>query len=116
MKSAGRVIDDACGEGGEKKENRGHMTVLFHNKGIEMIDLPKIVHYKSVRKAVSSFLNEPPPPVVGYKYTRTISNKIFNQKSVVKQLNLDNGTKDMECSCISSEFCGHLRYQDYKGC
>ena len=24
-----------------------------------MIDLPKIVHYKSVRKAVPSFLNEP---------------------------------------------------------
>ena len=66
MKSAGRVIDDACG--GKKMENRGHMTVLFHNKGIKMIDLPNIVHYKSVRKTVPSFLNEPPPPVVGYKY------------------------------------------------
>ena len=30
MKFAGRVIDNACG--GKKKENRGHMTVLFHNK------------------------------------------------------------------------------------
>ena len=30
MKSAGRVIDNACGG----KENRGHMTLLFHNKGI----------------------------------------------------------------------------------
>ena len=58
MKSAGRVIDNACR--GKKKENRGHMTVLFHNRGIEMIDLPKIVHYKSVRKVVPSFLNEPP--------------------------------------------------------
>ena len=56
-----------------------------------------------------SFLNEPPPPVVAYKYTRTISSNIFNRKSVVKELNLDNGTKDMECS---SEFCygpaGHV--------
>ena len=34
------------------------MTVLFYNKGIEMIDLPKIVHYKNVRKAVPGFLNE----------------------------------------------------------
>ena len=25
--------------------------------------------------------------------------KICNQKSVVKKLDLDNGTKDMECSC-----------------
>ena len=80
------------------------MTVLFHNKGIEIIDLPKIVHYKSVRKAEPSFLNEPPPLVVGYKYTRTISSKIFNQKSVVKQFDLDNDTKDTECSCSSSEF------------
>ena len=58
------------------------------------------------------FLNEPPPPVVGYKYTRTISSKIFNKKSIVKQLDLDNGTKDIECSCSSSEFCsgsaGHV--------
>ena len=87
----------------EKKDNRGHMTLLFHNKGIEMIDLPKIVHYKSVRKAVPGFLNEPPPPV---------SSKIFNQKSVVKELDLDNGTKDKKCSCSSSDFCygpaGHV--------
>ena len=53
------------------------MAVLFHNKGIEMIDLPKIVHYKSVRKSVPGFLNEPHPLVVGYKYTKTISSKIF---------------------------------------
>ena len=82
MKSAGRVIDDACG--GKQKENKVHMTVLFDNKGIEMIDLPNVVHYKSVRKAVPRFLNELPPPVVRYKFTRTISSKIFNQKSVVK--------------------------------
>ena len=31
---------------GKKKENRGHITVLFYNKGIKMIDLPKIVSYK----------------------------------------------------------------------
>ena len=57
-----------------------------------MIDLKKIVHYKSVRKAVPSFLNEVPPPVVGYKYTRTTSSKIFNQKSVVKELRLVHNT------------------------
>ena len=110
IKSTGRVIDYTCGE--EKKDNRGHMTVLFHNKGIEMIDLPKIVHYKSVRKAVPGFLNEPPPAVVGYKYTKTISSMIFNQKSVVKELDVDNGTKDIKCSCSSSDFCygpaGHV--------
>ena len=58
------------------------------------------------------------PPVVGYKYTRTISSKIFNQKSVVKELDLDNGSKDMECSYSSSEFCyapaGHVVTGDLK--
>ena len=56
--------------------------------------------------------------VVGYKYTRTISSKIFNKTSVVKQLDLDNGTKDMECSCSSSEFCygpaGHVVSRDLR--
>ena len=41
------------------------------------IDLPTIVHYKSVTKAVPGYLNEFPPPVVGYKYTRTISSNIL---------------------------------------
>ena len=109
IKSTGRVIDGACGE--KKKAYRGYMAVLFHNKGIEMIDLPKIVHYKSVTKAVPGFLNEP-PPVVGYNYTKTISSKNFDQKRVVKELDLDSGTKDIECSCSSSDFCygpaGHV--------
>ena len=69
-----------------------------------MIDLPKIVHYKSVRKAVPGFLNEPPPPVVEYKYTKTISSKIFNQKSVVKELDLDNGTKDIKFIAVPQTF------------
>ena len=71
-----------------------------------------------LEKAVPSFVNKPPPPVVVYKYTRTISSKVFNQKSVVKELDLNNGTKDMECSCSSSKFyygpVGHVVTGDFR--
>ena len=40
------------------------MTVYFHNKGIEMINLPKILNGRNVRSAVPNFLNNVNPPIV----------------------------------------------------
>ena len=74
------------------------MTVLFHNKGI---DLPKILNSRNV-STIPDFLDASLPPIVGYTYTRTISGKIFNQKSVVGDF--DVGTGDIQCNCCSSDF------------
>ena len=42
------------------KPDRMFMSVFFHNKGIEMIDLPKILQRE--------------PPIVSYSYTKPIYN------------------------------------------
>ena len=52
------------------------------------------------------------PPIVSFKYTKTIGGKIFNQKKVVEDLNVDIGTSNMYCECNASEYCygpvGHV--------
>ena len=52
------------------------------------------------------------PPIVSYKYTKTIAGRIFNQKKVVQELDIDRGIKDMFCDCSTSKYCyepaGHV--------
>ena len=87
------------------------MNVLFHNKGMDMIHLSRILNSKRVMATVPSYLKGP-PPVVSYTYTRTIAGKIFNNRKVVEDLDMDAGTAGMDCSCSSSNYkyepCGHV--------
>ena len=50
--------------------------------------------------------------IVSYTYTRTIGGKIFNNRRAVEELDVENGTEGMQCSCSSSEYkydlCGHV--------
>ena len=45
---------------------------VFHNKGIEMIDLPRILHHKNVLKTIPAFVSQREPPIVSYSFTKPI--------------------------------------------
>ena len=62
--------------------NKNYMNVMFHNKGMDMINFPSILNSKKVMVAVPNYLRGP-PPIVSYTYTRTIAGKIFNNRKVV---------------------------------
>ena len=76
------------------------MNIMFHNKGMDMINLWRILNSKKVMMAVPKYLRGP-PPIVSYTYTRTIAGKIFNNRKVVNELNMNCGTTGMVCSCNS---------------
>ena len=38
-----------------------YMNVLFHNKGMDMIDLPRILNSRMVMETVPSYVRDPPP-------------------------------------------------------
>ena len=88
------------------------MTVRYHNKGIEMLEFPKILHSKSVMNTIPQFLSNRKPPRVSYSYTKTIASRVFNQKKVVEKLDFDSGTEDMQCDCSTCKYCyepaGHV--------
>ena len=83
-----------------------------YNKGIDMINLPRILNCKCVRDAVPNIVRNSTPPIVSFKYTKTISEKIFNQKKVVEDLDVDIGTRDMCSNCSTNKYCyspvGHV--------
>ena len=106
-------IESTCIDVGRGSTNSSSFrTVCYHNKGIEMINLPALLHSKTVRDTVPHFLDNRKPPMVSYTYTRTISGKIFNQKRVIEGLDFDIGTRDMSCNCSTSKYCyepvGHV--------
>ena len=74
-----------------------------------MIDLPNT---EVVKDLIHAFLRYRKPPMVSYSYTKTISSRIFNQKSVVEELDFDVGTEDMCCDCSTCAYCyepaGHV--------
>ena len=57
----------------KKRKQVYGVMVVFHNKSIEMVDLPKILNSRYVRDAVPSFLSESDPPMISYSYTKNIS-------------------------------------------
>ena len=65
-----------------------------------MIDLPKMLNTKVVKDSIPAFWRHRKPPLVSYSYTKTISSRIFNQKSVVEELDFDVGTEDVFYVCI----------------
>ena len=72
---------------------KSFLKIPFHNKGIEMIKIPQILHSKHVKKSIPNFIQNQTPPLVSYSYTKTIAGKIFNFKQTIKELDFEIGTK-----------------------
>ena len=77
------MMTDDVVKGSKKVGN--FMTVRYHNKGIEMLELHKILHSKSVMNTIPPFLSNRKSPRVSYPYTKTIASRVFNQKKVVRR-------------------------------
>ena len=75
--------DNGKREGGLIKN---YMNVMFHNKGMDTINLSRILNSK-VMAAVPNYLRGP-PPIVSYKYSRTMVGKIFNNRKMFNELNM----------------------------
>ena len=108
-----RVLQiNECNGDKEARKASGYMSILYHNKGIDMVNLPRILNSKYVRDAVPNFVPSSTPPIVSFKYTKTIAGRIFNQKKVVENLDVNVGTSNMCCDCHTSKCCygpaGHV--------
>ena len=77
-----------------------------------MVNLPRVLNSKYVRDAVPSFVYNATPPIVSFKYTKTIAGKIFNHKKTIEDLDVDVCTINMSCDCNTGKYCyvpaGHV--------
>ena len=87
------------------------MRIYFDNKGIEMVNISRLLH--KVNNAIPDSFKIQDPPTVLFLRSPTIGSKIFNYKDVVKDLEtLEWNDDEHKCDCSNSEFCdpshGHI--------
>ena len=87
------------------------MRIYFDNKGIEMVNISRLLH--KVNDAIPDSFKIQDPPTVLFLRSPTIGSKIFNYKDVVEDLEtLEWNDDEHKCDCSNSEFCdpshGHI--------
>ena len=55
-----------CNVNKETHKVSGYMSILYHNKGIDMVNLPRVLNTKCVRDAVPSCVQNALPPIVSF--------------------------------------------------
>ena len=86
-------------------DNRHFMKLRFINKGIDAVNVSNILHNKNVRSTIPPYFKNQSVPVLSYKYTKTISSKIFNHKKALQCFDVDNFlTSPSSCDCSTSKF------------
>ena len=99
----------------KRKPPENICKVYFHNKAIELINLPYILHDSEIETVVKSFNHDFVTPTVVYDLTNRIRSNIFNFKSFVSSINVEELISNPEllpCHCSNSPYVdkdhGHI--------
>ena len=88
----------------ENKTKPVFIKIFYRDRGIDLINLPNILHNKKVQSLIPPYFDAT-MPTVSYKYTKTISSSIFNHIKTVSEFELDKFTaKEYMCDCQNSPF------------
>ena len=98
-----------------KKQNKLRCNLDFVNKGLDFINLAKILRNPLSIQNLPVNISKDNLPMITYKLGETIRHTIFNYKSFVKDLDVDNILGDIDklpCNCEGSPFIdnnhGHI--------
>ena len=83
------------------------MQYIFENKGVEFINIARILRDPDIVKSLPSSSVKFPIPMVTYKLTPPISTKFFNVNKCVNNLDLDlflTNPDSLPCKCNKSPF------------
>ena len=73
----------------KKKPPKNVCSIFFENKGVEFINIARILRDPDIVKSLPSSSVKFPIPMVTYKLTPPISTKFFNFNKFVNDLDLD---------------------------
>ena len=83
------------------------LNIFFINKGVEIINLPKILRSKIVSSKMPCSMSKDDIPMVTYKLQPPIRSKIFNHKKFVESLDINSFIQDeniIPCNCENSPY------------
>ena len=91
----------------KKFKTKNKLNIFFINKGVEIINLPKILRSKNVSSKMPSSMSKDDIPMVTYKLQPPIRSKIFNHKKFVESLDIESFIQNetiIPCNCQNSQF------------
>ena len=91
----------------KSKKYKSRLNVLFVNKGVDIINIAKILKYDSVVSKMPIQMTKEDIPMVTYKLMDPIRSKLFNHKTFVNSLNIDEfllNKESLPCHCEHSSF------------
>jgi hypothetical protein len=82
-----------------------NVHIPFANKGIDTINISKILNRKEVVKEIPSYFKNQSVPIVSYSYTNSIGRNIFNYKEALQDINMEEYLNNpLTCDCSHSPF------------
>ena len=98
-----------------KTKPKKAMKLHFVNKGMNMINISKIINDKNVKKNLPTQFNKKVQISIVYTLTKTIRSKMLNHKKFIKALNTKNildNVNNLPCICTTPPFTdpnhGHI--------
>ena len=91
----------------KRKPPKNLCKILFDNKAIEYINIPRIFHEQSTQSALPPNINNFETPTVIFNLEPPIYSKIFNFNKFVSHLDLPAFLKDntiLPCNCAGSQY------------
>ena len=88
-----------------KLNNRDFYHLNFRDKGIDYINIGSILRSQNVQNLIPLYFTNKEPPVIGYKFNKSIAGKLFNYKDVLSEESLDHyDSNSISCDCQLSVF------------
>ena len=91
----------------KKKPPQNVCSIFFENKGVQFINIARILRDPDIVKSLPSSSVKFPIPMVTYKLTPPISTKFFNFNKFANNLDLDlflTNPDSLPCKCNNSPF------------
>ena len=83
---------------------REFLHINFRDKGLDHINISGILRTKRVIDKIPVYFSDKEPPIIGYKFNKSIGGKLFNYKQFLTE-DLDSfDTNTITCDCHRSEF------------
>ena len=85
------------------KKDRDFYHIQFRDKGLDHINIGQILRNKSVTDKIPIYFIDKEPPIIGYRFNKSIAGCIFNYKEALSEESIgkfENG--DIQCNCQNS--------------
>ena len=88
-----------------RKINKEFFHLPFRDKGLDFINLSGIMRSHSVLEKIPLYFTEKEPPIIGYKFNKSLAGKVLNYKQTLTEESLQQLDNDpTPCNCHLSSF------------